>query len=554
MDIYDRSGIIIMIIPNLLLLKGSVYILNKIFKLLLMIIIVIFIVPNVNAAQSVNVEQYLSMVRAQNHSLLSAAKSVEASYYQVLSSMSYQRLRAGVTVSGNYNTAQTTAGGKNYNPVGYSITPSISQVIDISGVNSLNERQAILGYESTRAAFENNINSLLASAEQAYWSVVMARDNVALQKDVLLQRQENLRVTEEKFNQQLVPKLDVIRATSAVSDAQNSIVNAETTLLNRLAALKNYAGGMDVEPRDINFYIPTLSINVNESVALENHPNVRHKKILLAQSEVQKQIAKKGMAPTLGASASWNMLYGTSAGSSLERGEASLGLSLSIPIADGNQTKYDTLNKSAVVQASEESLLDSEASTILNLTVARNDWFMAKSLEGNMKQQVERSNEELKITELMYNEGMGSQLDLITAQTDNQTVRTNYLLAVMGMYSSIVSLRQAMGDYAPTEEGTWKDAVVKYGKGNSSKNTDVKKDEVVTQNEEIYINVRGINVPIESAMEWLKGGKQPGGLEEPSAINMRLTRKIPNGGYEPVNFNDSGEVTLEDALEWLDKQ
>lgn len=507
-----------------------------------MTVIIVCTAPCVNAAQAVNVDQYLILVLSQNHSLLAAAKNIEANYFQVLSSVGYQRLKAGVSVSNSYNTAQSSMGGKVYNPVGYSITPSLTQIIDISGVNMLHERQSILGYESSRAAFENTVNTLLSAAEHAYWGVVMARDNVALQKDVLLQRQENLRVTEEKFNQQLVPKLDVIRATSAVSDAHNSIVNAEATLLNRLAVLRNYAGGMDIEPSDTNFYVPKLSININESYALENHPSVRQKKILLAQSEVQKQIAKKGMAPTLGASVSWNMLYGTSAGSSMERGEAAAGLSLNIPIADGNSTKYDVLNKSAAVQAATESLLDSEASVILNLTIARNDWNMAKSLEENMKQQVERSNEELKITELMYNEGMGSQLDLITAQTDNQSVRTNYLNAVMGMYSSIVSLRQAMGDYAPTAEGTWKDAVVKYGKGDKAINA-------APQNEEVYANMDERNVKVDPDMEWLRKEKQP----ESNTINVRLTRKMPGGGFEDVSFDEGKEATYEEALEWLEK-
>ncbi|MCL1875202.1 MAG: TolC family protein [Synergistaceae bacterium] len=527
--------------------------LNKTLSLLLLMAVMFFIVSDVNAAQSVNVEQYLNLVRAQNNSLLATAKSIEAAYYQVLSSVGYQRLRAGITVNSSYNTAQSGGGGSIYNPVGYTVTPSISQAIDISGINKLSERQSILGYESARAAFDNAINTILASAEHAYWGVVMARDNVALQKDILRQRQENLRVTEEKFNQQLVPKLDVIRATSSVSDAQNSIVNAEGTLLNRLATLRNFVGGMDIEPSDTNFYVPELSISVNESIALENHPSVRQRKILLAQSEVQKQIAKKGMAPTLGASASWSMLYGSSAGSSLESGEAAVGLSLSIPIANGNQTKYDTLSKSAAVQAAIESVFESEASVILNLTVARNDWFMAKSLEENMKQQVERSNEELKITELMYNEGMGSQLDLITAQTDNQAVRTNYINAVMGMYSAIVSLRQAMGDYSPTAGGTWKDALVKYGMKNNGKNADKNNEVVAHRNAEIYINVRGGNVSLESAIEWLKNGKQPEGLEQQSTIHMPLTRKKPDGGYETVRLNTGGEVSLEEALEWLDR-
>ena len=535
--------------------------LNKILSLLILVAVLFFSASDIQAAQSVNVEQYLDMVRSLNHSLLATAKNIEAAYYQVLSSVGYQRVRAGVTVNGNYNTAQSAGLEKIHNPVGYSITPSISQVIDINGVNKLNERQSILGYESARAAFDDSINTILASAEHAYWAVVMARDNVALQKDILRQRQENLRVTEEKFNQQLVPKLDVIRSTSAVSDAQNSIVNAEGTLLNRLATLSYFVGGLNVEPSDTNFYVPELSINVNEAIALENHPSVRQRRIVLAQSEVQKRIAQKGLAPSLTASASWNSLYGSSAGSSMESGEAAVGLNLSIPISDGNQTKYDTQNKSAAVQAAVENLHEVETSVILNLSVARNDWYMAKSLEENMKQQVERSNEELKITELMYNEGMGSQLDLITAQTDNQAVRTNYINAVMGMYSAIVSLRQAMGDYSPTAGGTWKDAHLTYSMkedvksaSNNKENVNQQNDKTANQrNEEMYINVRGVNVPLESAVEWLKNGKQPEGLEEQSTIQMPLTIKKPNGGFETMKYSNAEDIDLEEALEWLKK-
>jgi hypothetical protein len=128
----------------------------------------------------------------------------------------------------------------------------------------------------------------------------------------------------------------------------------------------------------------------------------------------------------------------------------------------------------------------------------------------------------------------------------------------MGMYSSIVSLRQAMGDYAPAEDGTWKDAVVKYGKGNNFRNTDsnssdTENREVVNQDKEIYVNVQGTNVQIDKAMEWLKDGRQARGQEEANTIKMPLTRKMPNGSYEPIDLNGNKEVTYEDALEWLEK-
>ncbi|MBQ7217642.1 MAG: TolC family protein, partial [Synergistaceae bacterium] len=78
----------------------------------------------------------------------------------------------------------------------------------------------------------------------------------------------------------------------------------------------------------------------------------------------------------------------------------------------------------------------------------------------------ERSEEELRITELMYAEGMGAQIDLINAQTAYQAVRTEYLDAIRGMYVARVALRQALGEYAPDENGSWREAVDRYGKGN----------------------------------------------------------------------------------------
>jgi hypothetical protein len=48
------------------------------------------------------------------------------------------------------------------------------------------------------------------------------------------------------------------------------------------------------------------------------------------------------------------------------------------------------------------------------------------------------------------------------------------------MYIAIVDLRKAVGDYSPDENGTWKEAVVKYGKGTAIVN-DLKKQELGDQ-------------------------------------------------------------------------
>ena len=94
-----------------------------------------------------------------------------------------------------------------------------------------------------------------------------------------------------------------------------------------------------------------------------------------------------------------------------------------------------------------------------------NNWRNASASEQDRRRQVERSEEELRITELMYSEGMGAQIDLINAQTAYQSVRTEYLNAVKNMYVALVAMRKAIGDYSPNEDGSWREAVSLYGKG-----------------------------------------------------------------------------------------
>ena len=90
---------------------------------------------------------------------------------------------------------------------------------------------------------------------------MLARENIALQKDILRQRSENLRVTDEKFRQQLVPKLDVVRAEAQVVEAESLVKEAETLYLNLLANLSYLAGGMEVVPLEEALYIPIFDIS-----------------------------------------------------------------------------------------------------------------------------------------------------------------------------------------------------------------------------------------------------------------------------------------------------
>ena len=418
------------------------------------------------ASVSMTLPQYIREILLNNHTLRAGMKNVEASYYSVLASVGYQRPSTSGTFTGSYVTKQSSGSSSQENVFAGNIGLRLTQRIDINGSYKLDEQQNIMGYEVTRANFDNNINTLIAAAEEAWWSAVLARENMKLQHEILLQRSENHRVTVEKYNQELVPKLDIVRSEAQVVAAETLEKNAETTYLNLLAELSLMAGGLDVEPVDEELKVPEFDVALNFEDALQYRPDVRAARLTLERAQIVKRLTAKGLSPTLDFAfqiTPWSDPEGYATPNDQQVGGS---LVFSVPITDGNATKYKVFNADRLIQAAESSLEALKEQTRRDITVAMNNWRNASAAEHDKQRQVERAEEELRITELMYSEGMGAQIDLINAQTAYQAVRTEYLEAVRNMYVALVAMRKAVGDYSPNENGTWNEALSRYGKGN----------------------------------------------------------------------------------------
>ncbi|MBR0186943.1 MAG: TolC family protein, partial [Synergistaceae bacterium] len=152
------------------------------------------------ASVSMTLPQYIREILLNNHTLRAGIKSIEADYYSVLASVAYQRPTTSGTFTGSYVTKQGTGEASQENVFAGNMALRLTQRIDINGSYKLDEKQNILGYEVSRANFDNSINTLIAAAEETWWSAVLARENMKLQHEILLQRSENHRVTVEKYN------------------------------------------------------------------------------------------------------------------------------------------------------------------------------------------------------------------------------------------------------------------------------------------------------------------------------------------------------------------
>jgi outer membrane protein TolC len=416
------------------------------------------------AAEPISLEKYLETVKLQNRTLQSNAHSLEAAYYGVLASVSYQRPALAASVGGSYLTGREESAVKTRDITSSNVDLNLSWRIDVNGSYTLDEQQQILSYENQRALFDDGLNTLMAAAEEIYWSAAVAKENIILQKDVLRQRRENLSITEEKFNYLLVPKLDVVRAESQVVAAESLVSRAEARYLNILENMADLVG-IKIVPSEEPLIVPVLDTITELEKAILSRPDIRAEQLALERSRIVKKLTAKGLAPSLEVGVTFSPFADPWNSSSPQKGEAVATLRMNIPIANGNETKYRILNTDRLVLAEEEKLEALKNTSNKEFAIALINWKDASMLEQDKKRQVERSDEELALTELLYTEGMGAQIDLLNAQTDNQQIRTEYLSAIGEMYNALVALKRAAGDYAPNENGSWKEAVVRYGKG-----------------------------------------------------------------------------------------
>jgi outer membrane protein TolC len=414
----------------------------------LAILISIFLVGEAASGERVPLHAFLEMVVSNNDMLLSEVKSVEAARFAARSSVAHQRASLGASAAGSFLSGLERDGIRDANIGGFEIKIEIVQPIDISGKFGLKERQAALSVEMRHAGMEDAVNSLLADAEERYWSAVFAEENIALQRDVLRRRLEGKRITERKYDLALVPRLDVIRADALVIGAEALTAQAETERLNILAEMALMAGGRVVEPME-TLSVPSLSEDDSAiDTSIEFRPDVRAAKLALREASITRDLAAHEMSPSLEASASWAPYAEPSGSSSPQGGEIEMSLRLSIPILDGELSKLHKYSATARIQSAEASLKHIRGVAAVEITAARNNRDLAVVTELAKRSEAERSNEELRITELMYREGMGAQIDLINAHVENQRSRTEYLEAVKNMHVSSVRLRKAAGDYA----------------------------------------------------------------------------------------------------------
>ncbi|WP_295127790.1 TolC family protein [uncultured Chitinophaga sp.] len=291
-----------------------------------------------------------------------------------------------------------------------------------------------------------------AQVYQSYYSVLSAQKALDFLSGNIGRLEQMLNETNEIYKNGLAEKLDVDRLTVQVTNLRTEQTRLRNMIEVTTASLK-YQIGMPLN-QPVQF-TDTLDVNVArtmEDVSGFNYTERIEYQLLDAQKRANEYNLKRyrlAHLPTLSAFANGGASRQTNKfdylGSEMWYGYVSWGLNLNVPIFNGNQRKRQTeqayleVEKSSVAINNVKLGIDLERQT--SATTFRNNVLSLEAQEKNMG----LAQEVLSVTRTKYREGVGSSLEMITAENDLLTAQNNYFNALYNAISAKIDYLKANG-------------------------------------------------------------------------------------------------------------
>jgi outer membrane protein TolC len=292
----------------------------------------------------------------------------------------------------------------------------------------------------------------------AYYDLQEADQQLKINKAAVENSERSLRDARLQEQAGLGTKFDVIRAEVQKATAQQDVVRIASQQENaskRLAQILNFTTDVNyIVPKDIA--TPTeeelksvdpvgweISLENSILIAFGNRPELKQTRVRLTIAEEQARVAAAGDKPqvnlvasyglrkdfqqsigfsdnySVGAQVRWDFLDGGAASSSAEQSRAAQG------VAD---TQYITNRDQIRLQ------VEQTHSTL------RSDWLNIRTSTGGLQQ----AEESLRLARLRFAAGVGTQTDVISAETELTRAKSNRLRAVIGYNRSLSTLKNAV--------------------------------------------------------------------------------------------------------------
>jgi outer membrane protein len=231
-------------------------------------------------------------------------------------------------------------------------------------------KQAELGLESSKVQLQKLKDDISLFVVNSYLNTLLSKENYKIAEEQVKVSQEQIGNIQVLVDEGVTPKSDLYNVQAELASNNERLITAQNgidlALLNLSQLLQVPYNGFDVEDVNINLSSAKLLYNDTQLIfnkAVENRPEIRAAEIRIENSEMDVEIAKAAFYPSVSLGAGLGTSYQHTLGekdrrtilepntgmvSSIPNGYGkqfndnlgyNIGLSVNIPIFNGNRTK-----------------------------------------------------------------------------------------------------------------------------------------------------------------------------------------------------------------------
>jgi len=307
--------------------------------------------------------------------------------------------------------------------------------------------------KGAEAALERVKQQVIFSVRQAYFQLLLAQSGLEVVDRSVAQAAENLRVARARVAAGASPRFDEVQADVAVAQARQSQVrsrNAIAQATQGLNALINLPLNTPLRLRDALTVRPVgTPVDALIARALEARPEFGELRARQAAAQAGIALAESGAKPTVALSSAAS--YGN-AGSLFSTGASSnwsITLAATLNLYDGGLTKERInevrlrLEELRAAEAQQRQAVELEVrQAFLNLQSVAEELVGADAV-------VTQAAEALRIANVRFQSGVGTNLEVLTAQTTASQAEAARVQALFNYNVARATLEHAVGAALP---------------------------------------------------------------------------------------------------------
>jgi outer membrane protein TolC len=337
----------------------------------------------------------------------------------------------------------------------WAIDISASQVLYAGGGVRSSIKSAQLAREAAMLDLQAVVNDALLSVRVAFYDVLLAREKIKVQEQNLTLLQQELKTATDRFEAGTVSGFEKLRAEVSVANAQVPLITARndyriaieqlrqalgftTNTPENLRKVPDFVGSLDYQP-------VTFDLQAAFTAAHSNRPDLQRLALLTSAQEQLVTAARSNYYPNVAVVGGWQLRKGATNSFGDSNDGLYLGLQSQWNIFDGRATTGRVIQARSALEQARLSTTEAQLAAEVEVRTAFSSFQEATELADASQKVVAQAEEAVRLATARYNAGTATQLDVLQAQVDLTTARTNQVQAYYTYNVAVARLRKAMG-------------------------------------------------------------------------------------------------------------